>query len=97
LAGTEREKLMVTKGEHRLMLFGDAMNHDARCGTCGAFLYSIVREGVFVHIAMGSLTNAPSIRPTEHIFVGSKAPWHTLNDDLPQYARHAFEGPPLNR
>jgi hypothetical protein len=24
------------------------------------------------------------IRPTEHIFVGSKAPWFEITDDLPQ-------------
>jgi hypothetical protein len=37
-----------------------------------------------VHVAMGSLTDVPSIRPTEHIFVGSKAPWFEITDDLPQ-------------
>jgi hypothetical protein len=33
---------------------------------------------------MGTLIDAPSIRPSKHIFVGSKAPWHTITDDLPQ-------------
>jgi hypothetical protein len=33
---------------------------------------------------MGSLVDTPAIRPTEHIFVGSKAPWHEITDDLPQ-------------
>ena len=27
----------------------------------------------------------PTIRPTKHIFVGSKALWFTITDDLPQY------------
>jgi hypothetical protein len=31
----------------------------------------------------------PSIRPNMHIFVGSKAPWYTITDDLPQYREHA--------
>ena len=31
----------------------------------------------------------PGIRPAMHIFVGSKAPWFTITDDLPQYAGHA--------
>ena len=56
-----------------------------RCGACGALLFSVVRGGDFVHVAMGSLVDAPSIRPTEHIFVGSKAPWFEITDDLPQH------------
>ncbi|HWA71916.1 MAG TPA: hypothetical protein VG937_06280 [Polyangiaceae bacterium] len=35
---------------------------------------------------------APSILPTEHVFVGSKAPWFTLADDLPQYEEHVGYG-----
>jgi hypothetical protein len=34
---------------------------------------------------MGSLVDAPRIRPTEHIFVGSKAPWYDIADRLPQF------------
>ena len=41
-------------------------------------------HGAFVHVAMGSLIDEPTIRPTEHIFVGSKAPWFEITDDLPQ-------------
>ena len=42
-----------------------------------------------MHVAMGSLVDAPTIRPTEHIFVGSKAPWFEITDDLPQFEEHA--------
>jgi hypothetical protein len=55
---------------------------------CGSLLYSVVREGAYVHVALGSLVDAPSIRPTEHIFVGSKAPWFEITDDLPQHEAH---------
>jgi len=27
----------------------------------------------------------PSIRPSEHIYVGSKAPWFEITDELPQF------------
>ena len=37
---------------------------------------------------MGTLVDAPGIRPTAHIFVGSKAPWFTITDELPQYEGH---------
>ena len=43
-----------------------------------------MRDGAYVHVALGSLEDDPSIRPTEHIFVGSKAPWFEITDDLPQ-------------
>ena len=44
-----------------------------------------MRDGAYVHVALGSLVDVPTIRPTEHIFVGSKAPWFEITDDLPQY------------
>jgi hypothetical protein len=37
---------------------------------------------------MGTLVDATSIRPTHHIFVGSKAPWFSITDDLPRYDAH---------
>lgn len=96
-AGIEREKLAITKGEDQLLIFGDEKNHDTRCKSCGSFLYSVVRDGAFVHVTLGSLVDEPTIRPSEHIFVGSKAPWFTINDDLPQYQRHVADSPPINR
>ena len=88
-AGIEREKFALTKGEDGLLLFGDEKGHDAHCKQCGSLLYSLVRDGAFVHVAMGTLADDPTIRPSEHIFVGSKAPWFTITDDLPQFAEHA--------
>jgi hypothetical protein len=94
-AGIEREKLVLTDGADRLLIHGEADNHDAHCAACGSLLYSLVRDGAFVHVAMGTLTDAPSIRPSVHIFVGSKAPWFEITDDLPQYEGHAVAyGPP---
>ena len=88
-AGIARDKLRVAQGENDLMIFGDTAGHDAHCRRCGSLLYSVVREGAYVHVAMGTLTDAPSIRPTAHIFVGSKAPRFSITDDLPQYDGHA--------
>ena len=88
-AGIEREKLEITKGQDDLLLIGEEDANDTRCRLCGSFLFSVVRDGEFVHVAMGSLVDAPCIRPTEHIFVGSKAPWFEITDDLPQFDGHA--------
>lgn len=96
-AGIEREKLRIARGEDNLMIFGDDAGNDTRCVVCGSFLYSVVRGGAFLHVSMGTLVDDPTIRPAEHIFVGSKAPWFTITDDLPQYERHARDGRPINR
>ena len=80
-AGIERDKLRITGG--------DESGNDTRCQVCGSLLYSVVRDGTFVHVAMGTLGDDPTLRPTKHIFVGSKARWFTISDDLPQYEEHA--------
>jgi hypothetical protein len=84
-AGIEREKLTITDGLQDIAVFGEDDLNDTRCGACGSFLFSVVRDGAFVHVAMGSLVDAPTIRPTQHIYVGSKASWFEITDDLPQF------------
>ena len=84
-AGIERQKLVVTEGREDLLIYGDDKTNNTHCKRCGSLLYSVVRDGAFVHVAMGTLVDAPGIRPSRHIFVGSKAPWFTITDDLPQF------------
>jgi hypothetical protein len=85
-AGIERGKLRITEGEASLLIFGDARgSHDVRCKICGSLMFSVVREGQYAHVTLGTLTDSPSIRPTAHIFVGSKAPWYAITDQLPQH------------
>ena len=92
-AGIERHKFRITAGEEARLIYGDeAATHDAHCGRCGSLLYSLVREGQWVHVAMGTLLDDPSIRPTAHMFVGSKAPWHEITDNLPQHQGHVGGG-----
>jgi hypothetical protein len=83
-AGIERDKLTLTQGDDLLMVFGEDDLNNTRCAKCGSLLYSVVREGDWVHVAMGSLVDDPTIRPSDHIYVGSKAPWFEITDDLPQ-------------
>ncbi len=85
LAGIERDKLSLSKGEDLILRYGGEAGHDAHCGTCGSLLYSVVRDGHYVHVAMGTLVDQPTIRPEMHIFVGSKAPWFEITDGLPQF------------
>jgi hypothetical protein len=75
----------VAKGAESLAIDGTPDNHNAFCKRCGSLLYSMVRDGTYVHVTYGTLADAPALRPTAHIHVGSKAPWFTITDDLPQH------------
>jgi len=88
-AGIERQKLELTHGHDSLLVFGEEQANDTRCAACGSLLFSVVRDGAYVHVALGSLVDPPSRRPSEHIFVGSKAPWFEITDDLPQFEKYA--------
>ncbi len=84
--GIERGRFRLTQGKDRLLIVGDpGADHDQRCAACGSLLCSVVRDGRWVHVTYGTLRDAPSLRPTAHIMVGSKAPWFEITDDLPQY------------
>jgi hypothetical protein len=88
-AGIERDKLGITKGKENILIFGDEnADHDVHCKVCGSLLYSVVRDGAFVHVTLGTLVDVPTIRPTAHIFVGDKAPWFEITDNLPQHEEH---------
>jgi len=87
----EREKLSVTKGAESLMVIGDAhADHEIHCGTCLSLLYWTARDGTCVRVPYGSLIDEPALKPTAHIFVGSKAPWHEILDDLPRHDEYPW-------
>jgi hypothetical protein len=82
----EREKLQVTKGAGSLLVIGDAeAAYAMHCGACLSLLFWTARDGAYVRIPYGSLIDEPALKPTGHMFVGSKASWHEILDDLPQH------------
>jgi len=60
----------------------------AFCPTCGskAPWYIALRDAWVV--PLGSLDDDPGAKPTEHIFVGSKAHWEEISDDVPQWEEY---------
>jgi hypothetical protein len=85
-AGIESNKLRIASGQDFVSIYGDAEKaHDVHCMRCGSLLYSIVNNGATAHVTMGTLVDAPAIKPSAHIFVGSKAAWHDITDKLPQH------------
>jgi hypothetical protein len=88
----ERDKLSVTKGADSLRVIGDSDDdHAVRCGECFSLMYWTLRDGTYVRVPYGSLIDEPALRPTAHMFVGSKAPWHEIHDDdLPQHDEYPW-------
>ena len=86
----EREKLTVTKGAESLLVDGDPnAAYAIRCGKCFSLLYWTSREGYF-RVPYGTLVDEPTLKPTGHMFVGSKAPWYEILDDLPRYDEYPW-------
>jgi hypothetical protein len=88
IAGVAVEDFAVTAGSETLFRHGDPEGiHDMHCSTCGSLIYSWIAENgsVKVHVPMGTLIDPPSMKPSMHIFVGSKAPWYEILDDLPEF------------
>ena len=83
--GIRKEKLALVAGQDLVMRYGDETGHDAHCARCGSLLWSWLRDSPNVHVTYGTLLDTPTLSPTAHIYVGSKASWDVIGDDLPQY------------
>lgn len=59
------------------------------CTRCGSPL-AAASNGRVTEVVLAAIDGDPGVRPSMHIFVGSKAPWHQITDTLPQ----AAEWPP---
>lgn len=58
----------------------------AFCSVCGSSLFGGTwPDGPEVSIRLGSVDDDPGIRPQYHTFVGSRAPWDEIHDDLPRH------------
>jgi hypothetical protein len=54
------------------------------CRVCGSTLGGM-SHGRVTSITLGTVNGDPGVRPLSHIFVGSKAGWDEIEDDLPQF------------
>ncbi len=81
----------ITSGKDHLKAFAssDAVTRSFcdRCGSSLLFQHSAVPD--FCFIAIGTLDDDPGARPEAHIFIGSKASWYEITDDLPQHEGYA--------
>lgn len=55
------------------------------CGVCGSPVPMTLPSYSLALLPAGPLEGDLGIQPQAHVFVGSKAPWYTITDDLPQH------------
>lgn len=55
------------------------------CSTCGSYLGE-TESGGGITLAASAFDDDPGVRPRAHGHVAHKAPWYTIQDDLPQYS-----------
>ena len=96
-ADVRRRYWTLTSGEDLLREFESSPGvFRAFCGRCGSPIYSRgVANPDTVRVRLGILDEDPDRRSLAHVWVGSKAPWFEITDDLPQFefgtVEHAAE------
>ncbi len=80
------EDFQLTKGAERIQLYESSPGTQrAFCGVCGSRVPARSRDGRLYFVPAGLLDDDPGVKPALHMFVGSKAPWWEITDDLPQF------------
>ena len=90
--GVKLAQLRFTRGADRLALYKVPEARffaQAFCTSCGGKLPRVDASRDLAVVPLGALDDDPGLRPSEHIFVGSKAPWFEISDALPQHAEYA--------
>jgi hypothetical protein len=60
------------------------------CKTCGSTLCTIYNEEV-LQVSLGCVNGEPEIEIGQHIFVGSKANWEVMPQEVTQFNEHSPE------
>lgn len=83
----KEEALLFERGQDLITEFqSSAGKFRAFCSQCGSPVYSrhIDLPGVF-RIRAGLINEPLDVRPISHAYVGSKANWWPIDDDLPRF------------
>lgn len=74
------------KGQELLKFYESSPGeHKGFCSNCGSSLYTKFDAVPDIYgFPLGTLDTDPDVKAGRHVFVGSKAPWFEITDDLPQ-------------
>jgi hypothetical protein len=93
-ADVDATKFDWLKGKLLLKTYETAPGaHWTFCSVCGSSLGALNGEKLD-SIALGTFDSDPGVRPAYHMFVGSKAVWYDIVDDLPQFQERPPEKSP---
>ena len=86
-AGVKLDGFRYTDGEDQVSEYASSDKNDRWfCAVCGSNIACFARdEPDMLYVAMSAIEGHPALPEVYHIFVGSKAPWHEITDDAPQY------------
>ena len=85
--GVGRDEFRWTSGEENLRVYESSRGVDRLfCTVCGStLLFRSDQEPDKCYVTLGTVDSEHACKPRSHIFVGSKAHWHDINDSLPQH------------
>jgi hypothetical protein len=92
---TPVDAVRFTRGEAQLRSYklgGARFFTTVFCSGCGSPLPRRDHDRGIALIPLGSLDDEPGVPALGHIFVGSKAPWFEIADDLPRYQEYPPTG-----
>ena len=82
-----RDEFSYVSGEENVRRYPFSDNSDSLfCGNCGSTLFVETKSDPhMIYLTMGAVDGDVVCPNGFHQFVGSKAPWFEITDDLPQY------------
>ena len=86
-AGVSRDQFRYISGESDTSEYASSASHGrVFCSECGSnILVALDQEPDVLYLSMSAIEGDPPRPQGYHIYVGSKAPWHEIVDDLKQY------------
>jgi hypothetical protein len=81
------EKLTVVEGRELIAAYEVKTLNALRCfcSRCGTRLYNHSQARGMISLIVSTLDTAAELRPLADINVGSKCPWHRIDNALPQF------------
>ena len=85
-AHVEAQKFRFVAGEDMTVTYESAPgSFRHRCKVCGCLTPGRAPYLTTISVPAGLLDDDPIARPRLHMFTSSRAPWWTIQDDLPKY------------
>jgi hypothetical protein len=96
-ASVAHERFRIVQGKELVAEYQSSPSTVRRfCRVCGSPMMNSWKGNPGAYgLALGTLDQDPGAKPVRHLFVASKAPWHSITDGLPQYETepHPLQSP----